>query len=73
MQVFTPKAAALFVLAGTGLYFYFRWEKQRLLEQKRESACAASLLVSLDPYKLLGAREGDRIALRRTRARRWTI
>jgi len=32
--VFTPKAAGLFILAGTGLYFYFRWEKQRLQEQK---------------------------------------
>ena len=50
MQVFTPKAAALFVLAGTGLYFYFRWEKQRLLEQRRESTCAASLPVGLDAY-----------------------
>ncbi|KAH9984001.1 thioredoxin-like protein [Russula vinacea] len=28
--VFTPKAAALFILAGTGLYFYLRSEKQRL-------------------------------------------
>jgi len=37
MQVFTPKAAGLFLLAGTGLYFYFRWEKQRLQEQRRES------------------------------------
>jgi hypothetical protein len=35
--VFTPKAAALFIVAGTGLYFYFSWEKQRLVEQKRES------------------------------------
>lgn len=43
MQVFTPKAAALFLLAGTGLYFYFRWEKQRLLEQKRESTSATTL------------------------------
>ncbi|KAF8485167.1 h-sco1 [Russula ochroleuca] len=34
--VFTPKAAALFILAGTGLYFYFRSEKQRLQEQKQK-------------------------------------
>ncbi|KAH9007218.1 SCO1 protein [Lactarius hatsudake] len=34
--VFTPKAAALFVLAGSGLFFYFRWEKQRLQEQKQK-------------------------------------
>ncbi len=37
MQVFTPKAATLFILAGAGLYFYFRLEKQRLQEQKRQS------------------------------------
>ncbi|THH11676.1 hypothetical protein EW146_g7970 [Bondarzewia mesenterica] len=34
--VFTPTAAALFILAGTGLFFYFRWEKQRLLEEKQK-------------------------------------
>jgi len=73
MQVFTPKAAALFVLAGTGIYFYFRWEKQALLEQKRESTCTASLLVGLDSYKNTRSREGDGIALRRTRPRRWAI
>jgi len=73
MQVFTPKAAALFLLAGTGLYFYFRWEKQRLLEQKRESTSAASLLVGLDSYKNTRSREGDGITLRRTRARWWAI
>jgi hypothetical protein len=35
IQVFTPKAAALFVAAGVGLFFYFRYEKQQLLEQRR--------------------------------------
>ncbi|KAI0655237.1 SCO1 protein, partial [Cubamyces menziesii] len=34
--VFTPKAAALFVLTGIGLYFYFRNEKEKLLEQRRK-------------------------------------
>ncbi|TFY78629.1 hypothetical protein EWM64_g5381 [Hericium alpestre] len=34
--VFTPKAAALFILTGAGLFLYFRWEKQRLLEQKQK-------------------------------------
>ncbi|KAA1476730.1 SCO1 protein [Dentipellis sp. KUC8613] len=32
--VFTPTAAALFVLAGAGLFFYFRWEKQQLIERR---------------------------------------
>jgi len=34
--VFTPKAAALFVVAGVGLFFYFRYEKQKLLEQRQK-------------------------------------
>ncbi|KAI0314316.1 h-sco1, partial [Amylostereum chailletii] len=34
--VFSPKAAGLFVLAGVGLYFYFRWEKERLQEERRK-------------------------------------
>ncbi|KIM79480.1 hypothetical protein PILCRDRAFT_823383 [Piloderma croceum F 1598] len=34
--IFTPKAAALFVATGVGLYFYFRSEKQRLLEQRQK-------------------------------------
>ncbi|KAI0270349.1 SCO1/SenC-domain-containing protein [Russula aff. rugulosa BPL654] len=34
--VFTPKAAALFTIAGAGLYLYFRSEKQRLQEQKQK-------------------------------------
>lgn len=34
--VFTPKAAALFVVSGVGLYFYFRYEKQKLLEQRQK-------------------------------------
>ena len=38
--MFTPKAAALFILAGTGLYFYLRSEKQRLQEQKRQSVAS---------------------------------
>jgi protein SCO1/2 len=42
MQVFTPKAAALFTIAGAGLYLYFRSEKQRLQEQKRESVSSLS-------------------------------
>ncbi|KAF7984917.1 hypothetical protein HWV62_10941 [Athelia sp. TMB] len=33
--VFTPKAAALFVAAGIGLFFYFRHEKEQLLEKRR--------------------------------------
>ena len=37
-QVFTPKAAALFVASGIGLYFYFRYEKEQLLLQRRMSA-----------------------------------
>lgn len=35
IQVFTPKAAALFVATGIGLFFYFRYEKAKLLEQRR--------------------------------------
>ncbi|KAI8984889.1 SCO1 protein [Trametes punicea] len=34
--VFTPKAAALFVLTGIALFFYFRNEKEKLLEQRRK-------------------------------------
>ncbi|KAI0640526.1 SCO1 protein [Trametes meyenii] len=34
--VFTPTAAALFVLTGAGLFFYFRSEKEKLLEQRRK-------------------------------------
>lgn len=34
--VFTPKAAALFVATGVGLFFYFRYEKQKLLEQRQK-------------------------------------
>lgn len=34
-QVFTPKAAALFVGTGLGLFFYFRYEKTKLQEQRR--------------------------------------
>ncbi|TFK45473.1 h-sco1 [Heliocybe sulcata] len=34
--VFTPKAAILFVAVGTGLFMYFRHEKQKLLEQKQK-------------------------------------
>lgn len=36
-QVFTPKAAALFVATGVGLFFYFKYEKQKLVEQRRGS------------------------------------
>ncbi|KAG1747059.1 SCO1/SenC-domain-containing protein [Suillus paluster] len=34
--VFTPKAAALFVATGVGLFYYFRYEKQKLLEQRQK-------------------------------------
>ncbi|KAK7694452.1 hypothetical protein QCA50_001638 [Cerrena zonata] len=34
--VFTPKAAALFVATGLGLFAYFRYEKERLLEQRQK-------------------------------------
>lgn len=34
-QVFTPKAAALFITTGVGLFLYFRYEKEKLIEQKR--------------------------------------
>lgn len=36
-QVFTPKAAALFVATGVGLFFYLKYEKQKLAEQRRGS------------------------------------
>lgn len=38
LQVFTPKAAALFVLTGAALFLYFRNEKEKLLEQRRASS-----------------------------------
>ncbi|KAG6813195.1 hypothetical protein H0H92_013315 [Tricholoma furcatifolium] len=34
--VFTPTSAALFVATGIGLFFYFRYEKQQLLERREE-------------------------------------
>ncbi|KAF8883400.1 h-sco1 [Infundibulicybe gibba] len=34
--VFTPTSAALFVAAGLGLFFYFRYEKAQLLEQREK-------------------------------------
>lgn len=34
LQVFTPKAAIIFVVTGLGLYFYFDYEKRKLQEQK---------------------------------------
>jgi len=34
--VFTPRAAALFVASGIGLYAYFRYEKAKLLEKRQK-------------------------------------
>ncbi|CAL1696551.1 unnamed protein product [Somion occarium] len=34
--VFTPKAAALFIATGIGLFAYFRYEKERLLEERQK-------------------------------------
>ncbi|KZT13188.1 SCO1 protein [Laetiporus sulphureus 93-53] len=34
--VFTPTAAAIFVATGIGLYFYFRYEKQKLHERRQQ-------------------------------------
>ncbi|KAF8665589.1 hypothetical protein AX16_000046 [Volvariella volvacea WC 439] len=34
--VFTPKSAALFVAVGIGLFFYFRHEKAKLLEEREK-------------------------------------
>ncbi|KAI0693464.1 SCO1 protein [Cytidiella melzeri] len=34
--VFTPQAAALFVLTGGGLFWYFQQEKQKLAEQRQK-------------------------------------
>ncbi|KAH6896382.1 h-sco1 [Coprinopsis sp. MPI-PUGE-AT-0042] len=36
MGVFTPKSAAVFIAAGVGLFFYFRYEKERLLEEREK-------------------------------------
>lgn len=40
--MFTPKAAALFIATGVGLFFYFRYEKQKLIEQKRAFSLEAT-------------------------------
>lgn len=32
--MFTPKSAALFIATGTVLFFYFRYEKAKLLEER---------------------------------------
>ena len=45
--VFTPKAAAVFVLTGVALYFYFDHEKQKLQEQKSYVLVPASSLYFL--------------------------
>ncbi|PFH49134.1 hypothetical protein AMATHDRAFT_195373 [Amanita thiersii Skay4041] len=34
--VFTPKSAALFVITGIGLLYYFRYEKARMLEEREK-------------------------------------
>lgn len=34
--VFTPKAAALFIVTGAALFYYFKTEKERLLEERRK-------------------------------------
>ncbi|KAJ3540691.1 hypothetical protein NM688_g6192 [Phlebia brevispora] len=34
--VFTPKAAALFLATGVGLFFYFKHEKEKLIEQRQK-------------------------------------
>ncbi|KAL9709928.1 Cu-binding protein [Leucoagaricus gongylophorus] len=34
--VFTPTSAALFIATGVGLFFYFRHEKQKLLEEREK-------------------------------------
>jgi hypothetical protein len=41
-QVFTPKAAAIFVATGIGLYFYFQYEKAKVHEQRRTSGHRAT-------------------------------
>ena len=45
LQVFTPQAAILFILAGGGLFLYFKYEKERLKEQKRAFTSFVSLLL----------------------------
>ena len=39
-QVFTPASAALFVVTGIGLFYYFRYEKAKLLEERGTSYMA---------------------------------
>ncbi|OCH85520.1 h-sco1 [Obba rivulosa] len=34
--VFTPKSAALFIATGVGLFLYFRYEKEKLEEKRRQ-------------------------------------
>ena len=38
--VFTPKAAVIFVLTGAGLMYYFKTEKERIQEAKRQQQVA---------------------------------
>ena len=47
LKVFTPKAAAVFVATGVALFFYFRNEKEKLLEQRRASPSVHLLLHAL--------------------------
>jgi len=47
LQVFTPASAALFITAGVGLFFYFRYEKQRLIEERGGFCLREGLLIDL--------------------------
>ncbi|RDB20528.1 Lysophospholipid acyltransferase [Hypsizygus marmoreus] len=40
--VFTPKSAAIFIAAGVGLFFYFRYEKAQQLERREQERASKS-------------------------------
>lgn len=46
--MFTPQAAALFLVTGAGLFWYFKTEKEKLAEQRRESSSLSILNTSPD-------------------------
>ncbi|KZT36779.1 h-sco1, partial [Sistotremastrum suecicum HHB10207 ss-3] len=41
--VFTPQAAAIFVLTGIGLFYYFKSEKERIQEAKRQALASKKI------------------------------
>ncbi|KAF5343844.1 hypothetical protein D9756_011342 [Leucocoprinus leucothites] len=64
--VFTPTSAAIFVATGVGLFFYFRHEKQKLLEERGQQLFQDSPVSITE----LSNRKGEKQSTIRT-TKRW--